>query len=127
MRSAVALEISIRKSGDVTIVDLHGRSTLNDGENDQLSRRLGDLTGSGVRKLLVNLRDLTHIDSSGVSIPVETYISLKRQGGGLKLLGTRGRVLEVLTVFRLQEIFARFEDESEALTSFQSLAYAATP
>jgi anti-anti-sigma factor len=127
MRSAVALEISIRKSGDVTIVDLNGRSTLNDGENDQLSRRLGDLIGSGVRKLLVNLRDLTHIDSSGVSILVETYISLKRQGGGLKLLGKRGRVLEVLTVFRLQEIFARFEDESEALTSFQSLAYAAEP
>ena len=123
----MSLHISTRKSGDVTIMDLRGRSTLNDGESDQLSSRLGSLITSGVRKLLLNLRDVTHIDSSGVSILVETYISLKRQGGGLKLLCTRDRVLEVLTVFRLQEILTSFEDETEALTSFQSLADFAKP
>ena len=123
----MSLHISTRKSGDVTIMDLRGRSTLNDGESDQLSSRLGSLIASGVRKLLLNLRDVTHIDSSGVSILVETYVSLKRQGGGLKLLCTRDRVLEVLTVFRLQEILTSFEDETEALTSFQSLADFAKP
>ena len=123
----MSLHISTRKSGDVTIMDLRGRSTLNDGESDQLSSRLVGLIASGVRKLLLNLRDVTHIDSSGVSILVETYVSLKRQGGGLKLLCTRDRVLEVLTVFRLQEILTSFEDETEALTSFQSLADFAKP
>jgi anti-anti-sigma factor len=121
----MSLQISTRKSGDVTIVDLRGRSTLNDGESDQLSSRLGDLIANGARKLLLNLQDVTHIDSSGVSILVETYVSLKRRGGGLKLLCKHGRVLEVLTVFRLLESFGSFEDETEALTSFQSLAYVA--
>jgi anti-sigma B factor antagonist len=123
----VSLQISTRKSGDVIIMDLRGGSTLNDGESDQLSRRLGGLIASGVRKLLLNLRDVTHIDSSGVSIFVETYVSLERRGGGLKLLCTRDRVLEVLTVFRLREILTNFEDETEALTSFQSLADFAKP
>ena len=123
----MSLQISLRKSGDVTIVDLRGRSTLKDGESDQLGSRLGSLIASGVRKLLLNLREVTQIDSSGVSIIVETYVSLKRRGGGLKLLCTRGRVPEVLTVFRLQEILPRFEDETQALMSFQSLAYVAEP
>ena len=72
----VGLQISIRKSGDVTIVDLQGRSTVNDGESELLSRHLGRLVASGMRKLLLNLADLTQIDSSGVSIIAETYVSL---------------------------------------------------
>ena len=103
----MSLQISTRKSGDVTVVDLQGRSTLNDGESDQLGRHLKDLIASGDRKLLLNVRDVSQIDSSGVSIIVETFMSLKRQDGGLKLLCTRGRVREVLTVFRLQKKILR--------------------
>lgn len=123
----MSLHISTRESGDVTIVVLQGRSTLNDGESDQLSSHLKDLIARGVRKLLLNLRDVTQIDSSGVSVIVETYISLRRRNGGLKLLCTSGRVLEVLTVFRLQEIIPSFDEESQALASFESLAYSAQP
>ena len=57
----VGLQISIRKSGDVTIVDLRGRSTINDGESEQFSRGLGKLVASGARKLLLNLADLTQM------------------------------------------------------------------
>jgi anti-anti-sigma factor len=123
----VGLLISIRKFGDVTIVDLRGRSTFNDGERELLSSRLEGLVANGVRKLLLNLADLTQIDSSGVSIIVGTYVSLKREGGGLKLLCPRGRVLEVLTVFHLQTIIPSFEDEAYALASFQPLSYFAKP
>ena len=122
----MSLQISTRKSGDVTVVDLQGRSTLNDGESDQLGRHLKDLIASGVRKLLLNVRDVTQIDSSGVSIIVETFMSLKRQDGGLKLLYARGRVREVLAVFRLQKIIASFEDEAQALASFESLVFGRT-
>ena len=123
----MGLLISIRKFGDVTIVDLRGRSTFNDGERELLSSRLEGLVANGVRKLLLNLADLTQIDSSGVSIIVGTYVSLKREGGGLKLLCPRGRVLEVLTVFHLQTIIPSFEDEAYALASFQPLSYFAKP
>jgi anti-anti-sigma factor len=125
--NGVALEISIRESGDVTRVDLRGHSTVHDGESDLLSSRLQELIASGVRNVLLNLRDLTHIDSSGISILVETYVSLKGQGGGLKLLCPCGPVLEVLTAFRLQGIIPSFEDEAQALASFRPLVYFANP
>ena len=123
----MGLLISFRKFGDVTIVDLRGRSTFSNGERELLSSRLEGLVANGVRKVLLNLADLTQIDSSGVSIIVGTFVSLKREGGGLKLLCPRGRVLEVLTVFHLQTIIPSFEDEAHALASFQPLSYFAKP
>jgi anti-anti-sigma factor len=117
----VSLQISIRESAGVTIVDLRGRSTLANGESELLSSRVKELVASDVRKLLLNLVNLTQIDSSGVGIIIETYVSLKRQGGELKLLCPCGRVLEVLNLFRLLDTIPNFEDEAQALASFQPL------
>jgi anti-anti-sigma factor len=77
--------------------------------------------------LLLNLLNLSQIDSSGVSIIIEMYVSLKRRGGELKLLAPRGRVLRVLRVFRLLDVIPSFEDEAQALESFQPRSYYATP
>jgi anti-sigma B factor antagonist len=115
----VGLQISIREFGDITILDLRGRSTIDGGESELLSTHLQELVANGVRKLLVNLVNLTQVDSSGISIIVGTYVSLKRQGGDLKLLCPCGRVLEVLTVFRLLDTIPSFEDEAQALASFR--------
>jgi anti-anti-sigma factor len=123
----VGLQISIRESGDVIILDLQGRSTINGGESELLSSRLKQLVTSGVRKLLLNLVNLTQVDSSGVGAIVAAYVSLKRQGGDLKLLCPCGRVLEVLTVFRLLDTIPSFEDEAQALASFRPLSYFAQP
>lgn len=115
----MALLISIRDCGDVSVVDLFGRSTVDTGESDLLSKDLRKLLDVGKRKLLLNLMNLSQIDSSGVSIIVEVFVSLKRAGGVLKLLAPRGRVLKVLRVFRLLDIVPVFEDESDALKSFR--------
>jgi len=116
----VSLQISVRECGDVSILDLRGRSTIGDGESELLSGHLKELVDNGVRKLLLNLADLTKIDSSGISIIVETCASLRRRGGDLKLLCPSGRVREVLTVFRLVELIPSFENEAQALASFGS-------
>lgn len=118
-QSIVALLISIRDCGDVSVVDLFGRSTVDTGESDLLSKDLRKLLDVGKRKLLLNLMNLSQIDSSGVSIIVEVFVSLKRAGGVLKLLAPRGRVLNVLRVFRLLDIVPVFEDEGDALKSFR--------
>jgi len=123
----VGLQISLRKYDDVTILDLRGRSTINGGESELLSSRLQELLANGVRKVLLNLANLAQVDSSGISIIIETYVSLKRQAGDLKLLCPRGRVLEVLDVFRLLDTIPSFEDETKALASFRPLSYSATP
>jgi len=122
----VGLEISVRECGDVIILDLLGRSTIDGGESELLSRHLRDLTAAGKRKLLLNLMNLSQIDSSGVGIIVEMCVSLKHSGGELKLLSPRDRVLDVLRVFRLLDVIPSFEDETNALASFQLRTCCAT-
>ena len=123
----MGLNISIRKSDDVTILDLRGRSTINGGESELLSSHLQKLVASGVRQLLLNLADLTQVDSSGVRVIVEAHVSLRDQDGDLKLLCPCGRVLEVLRLMHLLQIIPSFEDETQALASFGPRGYAAAP
>ena len=112
------LEISIRESEGVTIVDLEGRASI--GPNtDRLDHELRKLAAAGVRKILVNLAGLTMIDSSGIATIAGTYVSLAREGGSLKLMRPSDRVREVLTVMRILNSIPTFEDEAAALASFR--------
>jgi anti-sigma B factor antagonist len=112
------LEISIRESDGVTIVDLEGRASI--GPNtDRLDRELRKLAAAGVRKILVNLAGLTMMDSSGIATIAGTYVSLVREGGSLKLMRPSDRVREVLTVMRILNSIPTFEDEAAALASFR--------
>ena len=121
----MGLQISIRESGDVTILDLHGKAIIG-VDSDLLIGHLNKLLASGVLKLLLNLADVTQLDSSGISAIVGTSASLRRQGGSLKLLCPRGRVRAVLRVVRLLETIPTFEDETQALASFRRRGYSAT-
>jgi anti-sigma B factor antagonist len=122
----VGLQISIRESADVTILDLQGRATIG-AEGDLLSDHLQKLVANGVRKLLLNLADMTQLDSSGIKAIVGTYVSLRAKGGDLKLLCPCGRVLEVLRTLHLLEVIPSFEHEAQALTSFRPLRHFAKP
>jgi anti-sigma B factor antagonist len=118
------LQISIRESGDVTIVDVRGRATIGVGRF-LLSAHLRKLVAKGARKLLLNLADVRQLDSSGISPVIGTYLCLSRQGGSLKLVCPRGRVQDVLRIMRVAEFIPTFEDEAQALASFRPQAYAA--
>ena len=88
----MSLQISVRESRDVAILDLKGKLiTGKDGE--LLSKRLCESISNGKSKLLLNLAKLTQVDSSGVSIIARTHGSLKRLGGNLGLLRPSGHVL----------------------------------
>ena len=119
IRSVPRLQIASRKCGDVSIVDLRGRSTLNGGESELLSNQLQTLVASGVCKLLLNLTELNRLDSTGVSAVVWTYAFLKKKGGELRLLRPSGTVRDVFNVMHLLEIILSFEDETQALASFE--------
>jgi anti-anti-sigma factor len=125
-KDSMGVHITIRESGDVSIMDLRGRLTINGGESELLSGHLRQLVAEGMRNLLLNLGELSQIDSSAVGIIIKTYVSLKRQGGGLKLLNPAGRVLHVLTVFRLLGKIPSFDDEAQALASFGPRSYSAS-
>ena len=122
----MSLQISVRESGDVTILDLRGKLII-DGGSELLSRYLKTLLRNSACKLLLNLADLSQVDSSGVSVIIDTVLSLKRRREDLKLLRPRGHVLEVLRVLHLIELIPCFEDETQALASFRPRGYAAAP
>lgn len=122
----MGLQISTRKSGDVSILDLRGRATIDGGESELLSNQLQKSFANGVRKLLLNLAGLKQVDSSTVSVIVGSYVSLKRQGGDLRLHCPTGLVLEVLTALHLLVIIPSFQDEVRALASFRPRGCSAT-
>ena len=126
-RGFVGLQISIRKSDDVTILDLRGRATIDADESDLLESYLQKLVAQGARKLLLNLAELTQVDSSGLSVIVGMCVSLRRRGGALRVMRPSGHVLEVFRVLRLIDAIPSFEDEAQALASFRSQGYAASP
>lgn len=94
-------------------------------DSDLLSLQLKKLVAQGARKLLLNLEDVTQLDSLGISAIVGTYVSLSRQSGSLKLICPGGRVREVLRVVHVADFIPTFEDETQALASFRRQGYAA--
>lgn len=120
----MSLKITSRHMDGVTILDLRGRSTI-EGESERLGKRLKELVAAGERKILLNMAEVTQIDSSGVSVIVEACILLRRRGGDLRLVRPAGRVLEILTVLRLIKIIPHFQSEADAIASFKPKGIAA--
>ena len=92
-------QISVRESGDVAILDLRGRWTIDGSE--LLNRHLQKLLDNGVRKILLNLANVNQIDSSAVSSMVRMRISLHRQGGDVRLLRPSKHAMDVLRVLHV--------------------------
>ena len=114
----MSLQLSIRKSADVTILDLQGRATIGRG-NDLLSSQLRKLIADGTPNVLLNLAGLTQVDSSSLSTIVRAFVSLGRKSGDLKLLRPRGSVKLVLETLHLLEVIPCYEDEAQAIASFR--------
>ena len=123
----MGLQISTRVSAGITILDLRGKLTIDGGECVLLRNHLQELIDNGVRKFLLNLTDLTQIDSSGVTIVVKTYRSIRDQGGDLRLLHPSGHAREVFRVLHLLEMIPSSDEENVALASFGSVGCLAKP
>ncbi|MHB8755903.1 MAG: STAS domain-containing protein [Candidatus Acidiferrales bacterium] len=119
------LKISMRQTGDVTIVDLDGQIVIG-LDNDSLHERLEELARRGACKVLVNLTNVTQLDSSGISSIVRAFISMQHSGGSFKILHPGGHVREVLEVTHLTNAIPTFDDEAAAMASFGSAARSAS-
>jgi anti-sigma B factor antagonist len=113
----MSVKLTTRQVGDVTIIDVSGRITLGDGSSAIRDEML-DLTTSGVRKVLLNLGDVSYIDSSGIGELVSGLTSVAKAGGVMKLLNPTKRVKDLLRMTNLNTIFDVYEDEAHALRSF---------
>ena len=113
----MGLQLFVRHAADVVIVDLTGRATIGPA-NDFLDSHLRQLIDDGTAKILVNLTDVTQMDSSSIGSIVRAFTSLKRRGASLKLLRPHGNVRFVLETVHLLDVIPSIEDETEAIASF---------
>jgi anti-sigma B factor antagonist len=103
--------------GDVTIVEVTGRITL--GESvAHVRQQIHALADQGRKKILLNLANVTYIDSTGIGELVSAYTTLKSQGGAVKLLKLTKRVHDVLQITKLSTVFEVYDDEARAVRSF---------
>jgi anti-sigma B factor antagonist len=114
----VTIRTSTRQVEDVIIVDTIGELRLGEG-TDVMRNLVHDLLGSGYKSILLNLRDVRHIDSSGVGELMSCYTSVQKSGGELKLMNLSKNVKNLLQVTKLYMIFEVAEDEPTAIASFR--------
>jgi len=113
----VTMKSSTRQVDGITIVDLSGRITL--GEGSVVLRDLvRDLLGKGSKHILLNLGDVTYIDSSGIGELVSAYNTVRNGGGELKLLNLTKKVHDLLQITKLYTVFDIKDDEAQAVASF---------
>ncbi len=113
----MSVKLTNRQVGDVTVIDVVGRITLGEGAS-VLRDELRDLVKKDQKKILLNMREVTYIDSSGIGELVSAYTSITNQGGHLKLLGLTHRVKDLLQITKLYTVFDVHEDEAHAVRSF---------
>lgn len=117
----MTMKASTRQTDGITIVDLSGRITL--GEGSVILRDIvRDLLGKGTKRILLNLGDVTYIDSSGIGELVSAFTSVRNQGGELKLLNLTKKVHDLLQITKLYTVFDVHDDEAKAITSFGKAA-----
>ena len=111
------ITISERQAGDVTILDLDGKVTIGEG-SVALRNTIRRLLGDGKSKILMNLGGVGYIDSSGIGELVSSFTAVNKEGGTLKLLNLTQKIQDLLAITKLLTVFDVYEDEAEALSSF---------
>jgi anti-sigma B factor antagonist len=111
------LNIKERQAGDVTILDLSGKITIGEG-SVQLRETVKRLLDDGKKKILLNLGDVSYVDSSGIGELVSSYTTTSNAGGQLKLLNLTKKIQDLLMITKLLTVFPTFDNEQEAVSSF---------
>jgi anti-sigma B factor antagonist len=114
------VNISERMVGDVVIVEVSGKITLGDGGDMALKDKMGSLIQQGQKKVLLNLGDVSYVDSAGLGEIVQSYATVTKNGGALKLLNVTKRIKDLLSITKLLTVFDTFDSEADALASFSS-------
>lgn len=113
----MSVKLNTRQVGDATVVDVAGRITLGEGSS-ALRDSLRDLVSKGHKKILLNLGEVSYIDSSGIGELVSGFTTVTNSGGQLKLLNLNKRVRDLLQITKLYTVFDVHDDEAAAIRSF---------
>ncbi len=113
----MSMKFKTREVDGVSILDLSGKITLGEGSGT-LRDAVRDIVAKGSKKILLNLGDVSYIDSSGLGELVSAYTAVKNAGGDLKLVNLTKKVSDLLVITKLATVFDVKEDETSAVASF---------
>ena len=113
------LALTERQIGAVTVLDLVGKLTI-DHDAQRLKDKINSLIQQGRTQIVLNLTDVSSIDSGGLGQLVASYGSVAKTSGGLKLLGVSKRNHDLLSITRLVTLFDAYDSEKEAVESFRT-------
>ena len=113
----MTLKSNSRQVDGIVIVDMSGRITLGEG-SVVLRDTVKDLVSKGRKKILLNLGDVTYIDSSGIGELVSAFTTVRKEGGELKLLNLTKKVHDLLQITKLYTVFDVKDDEAAAISSY---------
>jgi anti-anti-sigma factor len=113
----VSLITNVREVGGVTVVDLSGRITIGEGSGT-LRDTVRELLSKGQKNILLNLGDVSYIDSSGLGELVSSYTTAANQGAKVKLMNVQKKVGDLLQITKLYTVFESFDDEAKGVGSF---------
>ena len=111
------MEINIRTSGHVTIIELSGNLIIGKSE-ESLREAVNLLLSDEKRNLLLNLAEVGMIDSSGIGAVIKSFTSVKAANGKFKILKPSRMACQLLTITGLFSVLESFDDESSAISSF---------
>ena len=114
----MSISLSNRQVGDVTVIDVSGRITLGEGSS-AFRDSVKDVIAKGSKKILLNLGEVTYIDSAGIGELVSSFTTVQNAGGQMKLLNLTKRVKDLLQITKLYTVFEVYDDEAQALASYK--------
>ena len=113
----MSIQVTTRQVGDVSVVDVVGRITLGEGAS-ALRETIRGLVAKDQKKVILNLGEVSYIDSSGIGELVSGFTTVTNHGGVLKLLGLTKRVQDLLQITKLYTVFDIYDSEVSAVRSF---------
>jgi anti-sigma B factor antagonist len=116
--SIVALKMTTREVDGVYVIGLAGRVVLGE-ESNALRETVKSLLASGHKKIVLNMDNVTYIDSAGLGTLVASHHSAGTQGASLKLSNLGSKFQEILQVTKLLTVFDVYDSEAAAVQSFK--------
>jgi anti-sigma B factor antagonist len=111
------MQIAERQSGSVTVIDLSGKITLGEDGN-LLKDKLHSLLHQGKKSILLNLGQVSYVDSAGLGALVSAYTTVTREGGSLKLVNVTKKLQDLLSITKLLTVFDTYDSEDQAVKSY---------
>jgi anti-sigma B factor antagonist len=111
------MKLSTRKTADVIIIDIDGKIVLGEGDIE-IKKAVDEFLKQEKKNLILNLARVPYLDSAGLGEIIRCFTALRRSGGNFKLLSPNRRVIDLLTITKLLEVFDIYDNEATAVASF---------